>query len=389
MTGITKSSDGDLAGIDNMLIFHALIVKISALGELEWLKVYNSNANVKSVKLDAEGYIYSITPSGGFSNGRATVAKLDPEGNVIWEDEIFVGSLTFNVDVAVDDQGNVYRLTSPNSFGANDDIVITKFDADGNELWRNTYEGDDTDESGLLEVRGDKLIVAGRTNSTSGDFISENGGFDGFITTLTLNGEVISTVYIGGSGDDEIEDMKIVGNKIFVAGESTSTDNGFEVPYPESKDVFVAELDFDGNIVWIDYSGGSENDEFPNLDIVNNDGLVLGYKSLSQDGSLDGADEGASIYLSYYELHSTVNTKNISKVDFIIYPNPTIEKITINTEDYENYGLKIYSIDGLLLKTMNKLERNEIDISSLPSGLLKVCLYKDGLIVKTKSIFKG
>lgn len=387
VVGSTSSSDGDLEGLSSASNLQELLIKFSDDGQIEWVNKY-SNGNTISAKTDSDGNIYIITRSGSLATGTNRLSKIDSEGNRLWSNSTEGSAITDRVDVTVDDNGNVYQLLAHTSTTNGNDFRIRKFDESGNELWSNTYGGAGSDGAHIIEIREENLLVAGSTVSTSGDIVSENGSSDGFIASIDFDGTFISSSSYGGTLTESIDDMKVVGNKVFICGISSSTNDGFAKPYPGSLDIFIAEIDLDGNIVWLEFSGGSAIELRSGLDIVNDTMLVLGFSSTSQDGNLEGADEDDSIYLAYYDYHDLVSTKDEESVNFAIYPNPTASRISIALDNYLEYGVRIYDMNGSLLMEKAHLLDSQIDISNLPQGQLNVSLMKEGDIVSSRSIFK-
>jgi len=387
VAGSTNSSDGDLDEFGSLSGLKELLVKFSADGTVEWLDSYSSG-NVISVNNDSEGNIYTIAPFGSLANGNTRTSKYDSDGIRLWNKTQPGSAISNSLDMVIDDSGNVYRITEIETEDNGYDFNITKFDAEGNELWSYLYGGNANDQGKVIAIQNGELVIAGSTRSTSGIIATENGNTDIFLANVDFDGTFISTASFGGSDIDNVEDMKVLGDKIFVTGYSNSVDNDFITPYDNSIDIFLAEINLSRELVWVDYSGGSDNDLLSKIDIVSDSLISLGYASTSQDGNLEGADEEFSMYIANYNYQDIVNTINVNKVDFDIYPNPTTHTIIIDLETYGEYGLKIFDGKGSLVLDNDQLSSNEIDIRNLPSGMLSVSLHQNGVIANTRSIFK-
>ncbi|MBC8884258.1 T9SS type A sorting domain-containing protein [Flavobacterium piscinae] len=95
-----------------------------------------------------------------------------------------------------------------------------------------------------------------------------------------------------------------------------------------------------------------------------------GTQSVSSQGGED------SYLLSLTE--TSLNTASFEKNDFLIYPNPVIFELTIQSV-FNNYHYKVYTADGKLVKQGTFDETtNSIDVSTLTSGLYFIHFESDG-----------
>jgi hypothetical protein len=114
----------------------------------------------------------------------------------------------------------------------------------------------------------------------------------------------------------------------------------------------------------------------------------LGYSSNS--GSNGSVAEGVQ---QPYEISTTVGIElsNIS-LDFIAYPNPTINNIVLSIKDFNNEKLnyQLYDMSGKLLKS-NKVNaiNTTIDMSELPVSNYVLNITNDSSIIKSFKIIKS
>ena len=94
-----------------------------------------------------------------------------------------------------------------------------------------------------------------------------------------------------------------------------------------------------------------------------------------------------------YEIYTTVGIEitNIS-LDFIAYPNPTINNIVLSIKDFNNEKLnyQLYDMSGKLLKS-NKVNaiNTTIDMSELPVSNYVLNINNDSSIIKSFKIIKS
>ncbi len=94
-----------------------------------------------------------------------------------------------------------------------------------------------------------------------------------------------------------------------------------------------------------------------------------------------------------YEI-STLGVDDINeiKLDYLVYPNPTIDKLTLKIQNFnnENLSYQIYDINGRILK-MEKLMNNATSISMryLPSAIYFLRVSSGQQPLKTFKIMKN
>lgn len=156
-------------------LYKMLAVKVDAAGDVLWVRevrpdpdnIYNLALDVA---VDAEGNVvlggYSIGTTPGFSYD-ADVAKLDPDGNVVWAKRL---DIPYNHEliqsVAVDAAGNIYLGGSTLGPGGWDGLVL-KLDPQGNLLARKAVVAPTSDlVTGIAVDAQGHVLLAG--TSTGG-----------------------------------------------------------------------------------------------------------------------------------------------------------------------------------------------------------------------------
>lgn len=109
----------------------------------EWVRTYDggfASDRIRALAVDPQGNVYVM---GGSGPDYATI-KYDADGNELWV-ERYNGGTPFSI--AVDSSGNVY-VTGQN--GA--DIDTVKYDTNGNELWARRHDGGSLDQVHSIAV---------------------------------------------------------------------------------------------------------------------------------------------------------------------------------------------------------------------------------------------
>ena len=239
-----------------------------------------------SVAVDGSGSVYVAGFSSGtwaspvipFSGGTedAFVAKLDSNGNLVWNTFLGGSGDDEGYGVAVDGTGSVYcagysdaTWGSPvSAFSGVEDAFAAKLDTNGNLIWSTFLGGSGTDEGFSVAVATDgsgHVYIAGTSTITWGSPVQAFGGGpeDAFAAELDSAGNRIWNTFLGGSGDDEGYGVAVDGTgNVYVAGTShASWGSPVRAFSGGIDDAFAAKLDANGNLTWNTFLGGTGNDE--------------------------------------------------------------------------------------------------------------------------------
>ncbi len=214
----------------------AFLVKLTRSGDFEWVKTFGGNYNdtILHLALDPRGSIYiqghfkdksdwggGPLVAGGGSDNDVVLAKYDSNGDHLWSKRFGNAFNDVAGGLAVDPAGNVTMVGSFDksvTFGEGDDhiskgeadIFIARFDTEGKLAWARTYGGDREDVGW-----GIAADAAGNTVMT--------GWFQSSIDW----------------GKTTLPESKSAGNK----------------------DVFAIKHDADGNVVWVQTWGDKDHDQ--------------------------------------------------------------------------------------------------------------------------------
>lgn len=245
------------------------------------------------------------TFAGGDNLGRdAFVAKISPEGDLLYSTYIGGSGDDVGTDIAVDNAGNIYvtgNTTSANFPTINalqnnynggqfaGDAFVTKISADGSAILYSTYlGGQDDDESNAIAVDDSgNVYVAGNTGGVSpfplqpipgvGDFpttenarqnrLASDFNRDVFVSKISPEGgNLIYSTLLGGNDFDVPNDLVLDSSgSVYLTGDTRSPDfpvvNATQGSLGGDRDVFIAQLNRDGSdLIYSSFYGAEDGD---------------------------------------------------------------------------------------------------------------------------------
>jgi PKD repeat protein len=154
--------------------------------------------------------------------------------------------------LAADGSGNIYAAGETSSVGARcTDVLLLKYDAQGNPLWQKTWGGNSYDYGKGVAVDGSGNVYVTGT-SVSYELVGD-GGYHAILLKYDPSGSLLwQKVWRGaGSGDDYGYSVTAgAGGSVYVAGQTSSFGAG-------AFDFLLLKYDPDGNLLWQKAWGGS------------------------------------------------------------------------------------------------------------------------------------
>lgn len=262
--------------------YDTFVAKLDSNGSLLWHTylggskadypkgIFINLGNIYITGVSFDGWGIPINPFSGTSD--AFVAKLDTNGNLVWN--TFLGNVFQDEgsDIASDGSGNIY-LTGwsslswgnpvyPHSGGY--DVFVSKLDENGNVLWNTFLGGVHQDYAGglVMDSAGNIYVSGNSSFSSWGSPINPHaGGMDSFVAKLNNNGTLLWNTFLGSSNSDYCKSMASdsAGN-IYITGNSEASWGTPEYPYSGDYDVYIAKLNNQGILLWNTFFGSGSND---------------------------------------------------------------------------------------------------------------------------------
>ncbi|MDC1161897.1 SBBP repeat-containing protein [Tenacibaculum sp.] len=283
------------------------VVAVDPVGNT-YLGCHSSSVNLLSN--DKHPYIQK----GGMD---AFVVKLNSKGNEVNYLTHLGGTEWDAVQGIISDSfGNVYAVGTTYSsdfpinsngyqphFGGKSDAFVVKLNSDGKVVW-STFLGGSKDEDGrgIIIDKDGKIHIIGRTESN--DFPTSDralqpksaGGIDAFITTLDSNGKMLTSTYLGGSGDDIGFAIALDSiGQLYVAGTTNSSNfpikNAIQEENKGEDDAFLAVIDPTRSVIkFASYFGGEKSERLYNIDLNSSgDVFMMGVTNSSSYPTTGGA----------------------------------------------------------------------------------------------------
>ncbi len=236
------------------------VLKCDKSGTIFWESYWGGSDMEKgnSITLDPSGNIYVTGYTWSFSNGQADVflLKMDLNGNVIWYTTWGGSREDIGFSLALGGSGNIYLTGHTKSYGTtNEDIILMKYDPNGNLLWNLTYTIPDSSTGKGYDIKVD---------------IDENiyisGGGSYFILKFDSEGNLLwATEWSGWTNDIIIDNNN---NVIYATGATWTYGNG-------ESDVCIAKFDLDGRLLWEWTWGGPGIEYTHGITMDNNENIYI------------------------------------------------------------------------------------------------------------------
>ncbi|MES2512674.1 MAG: SBBP repeat-containing protein [Bacteroidota bacterium] len=275
------------------------------------------------VNLPVSSGCFQASNNGGYD---CFVAKLTPNGTIIWSTYFGKTNGDFAYDVTIDPFDNIiiggtttstnlYTTISsfqPNHKG-NTDAFIARFSKEGAFKWCTYYGGSGNEDIHALTTDNQfNIIGIGGTfspnlNTSPGAYQAVNeGNPDAYILKLDSNCARVFSTYLGGSGLEDAWGVATdAAGQIYMAGHTTSTDfDTTALAYQTVKqgtlsDWYLTKWSASGSLLTSTLFGGSDNDLMARMAFITPNKLMLVGKTESTDMPVIGINNQPSLAGAY------------------------------------------------------------------------------------------
>lgn len=230
----------------------------------------------------------------------------DPDafsGDIVWS-KTFGGSLDEKIgtSVATPDGGLIVIGYTNSTDGdvialhPSTEILLTRFDADGNLVWTKTIGGTQDDYGmSIIATSDGNYVIAGYSGSNDNDVPATTGMHDFYISKINGNGDILwSRNYGFMSHDHAHKIIQTSDGGFFVAGyadyagiDGSVTNNGEGHSMRNVQhgvgEFFGIKLGAEGEFKWFRYFGGTMNDRVNDVVQANDGGILMCGYTESED----------------------------------------------------------------------------------------------------------
>lgn len=266
----------------NFLFLVFLTVQSSLFCQtFEWANTVNPNYSYtersKSVHKDGDGNVYLA----GYTNGapesaKLLIAKYTQEGDLLWAKESSCTGKSIANCITSDNANDIFvtgtftgTLTIDTftliSHGGSGEVFILKLNSSGVVQWAKSFGNAGYNYGKTIAVDSlANIYVSGHFEMTilvGTELLHSYGQSDIFLAKYTSDGQFVWVKQFGGEKYDIVQTIKVIGNNIYMTGDfySTSLFDTISLVNMGGEDMFVAKLDFDGQVKWAKNSSGTDD----------------------------------------------------------------------------------------------------------------------------------
>jgi gliding motility-associated-like protein len=305
--GPTTSADGDVVGsLASPFNQDHWVLKISSSGALEWSQALGGTQldnGAKLIPLADGGFLqcFAATNSndGDVTNNHggqdAWLVKLSAMGSIEWARTIGGSAGDNGNDVLELDNGDILFAGSTlsndgdiptNQGGA--DALLARISGGGVVQWVRTYGGSLEDGLVIITPKGNgNFLLSGSTASVDGDVTNNNGAQDAWLLEVDASGSLLWQRAYGGSAYEQCYIFSDDQNSLVLTGVTNSTDGPMADNHGDL-DIWLGELPQNGDALWQRSLGGSAYDRGRLQARTADGGYVVMSFTDSNDGDVSG-----------------------------------------------------------------------------------------------------
>jgi hypothetical protein len=297
---------------------------------------------------------------------------------------------TYLVGTTASDNGDV----TGNKGGT--DVWLVRAANNGNLTLAKTYGGPDNDEGNAIG-RGSFLYLTGSTLSSNGDLNNNFGNRDFFVAKVDGQGMInFARNYGGGSDDVAYEIVATPDGGAIVAGYSESATGNVGNNFG-AKDIWAAKLGANGNLQLARNFGGADDEIAYSFVPVSPTSVVFAGYSESDDVNLNSNNGNADYWVFRVTSSPAANVGDfaaaepvsVEEITLSTYPNPAVEVLTVQSTA-ELTQVRLFDMTGRMVRTeLVNTTQFDMNVSDLASGIyILTAVATDGTNLKQNVVVK-
>ncbi len=314
LVGYTLSNDGDVSG--NHGGKDLWVLKIDALGNLEWQKCFGGSHTdgtfSQSFATSNNGFILIGNSSsndgdvsGNHGGSDVWVLEIDNAANLLWQ-KCFGGTYDEDVEQILANQNEstliLTALTNSNDgnvfgyhgvAGGVPDIWVLKIDYTGNLIWQKPFGGTGRESIRSIQLlNNNEYIFNSWTESIDGDINGNHGMYDAWVVKIDGQSNIIWQKCLGGSYGDYLYSMLPLSDGSFLLSGTVDSNDGDVTNNHGENDAWVVKIDGQSNIIWQKCFGGSLFDYLAISGVTSDNSVIFYGFTNSNDGDVIGHHGG-------------------------------------------------------------------------------------------------
>lgn len=321
--GLTSSVDGDVTDLNGPGGQDHWIVKLDADGDIEWNRTLGGSGDEYGIDVlptPDGGYVvnfaYARSNDGDVVNNHGEddmwLVKLNATGAIVWSLTVGGSEQDPGMDAAVLANGDIVILGHTESTDGDIpenqggyDILLAKVSSGGALLWTRTYGGSlNETASDLVPLEDGGFLVMASANSNDGDVTGAHGGQDMWVLKVDANGDLLWQRTFGGSGFEMGILAEPTDDGYLLCGSTFSGDGNIEGHHGE-RDLWLAQVDEQGDLVWQRCLGGTGADQAVLRAELEDGSLVAFGYTVSNNGDVSGNHGGRDLWVVKLKVNGT------------------------------------------------------------------------------------
>lgn len=314
------------------------VIKYSPLGDTVWMKTFNGTENsddeASAIVLGSDGSIY-VTGfvSNNFTGKDIILLKYKSSGDLEWFINYFYnGSYSDDrgLDMKIDNSDNIFLTGYVTDNSGNVLIAAQKYSSGGALIWSTI----DLSFSGTNH--GKKIETDNSGNAYVTGFVNQGGSSDIVLVKYNTEGNIVFRQTAGGSGEDKAWGIAVDDDSfIYITGYTTNSES--------NTDCFTAKYNVFGEMLWSRTFNGNGNAEDKAWGIAVDDDnavYITGNAADIQNNSnfivIKYSSTGSTIWEAEYDGSGSGNDK--ANVIGLIYANDSVSSVVAAGESWGTEG---------------------------------------------------
>lgn len=313
--GLTTSVDGDVTDLNGSGEQDHWIVKLDAAGDIEWNRTLGGSEaeyGIDVIPTNDGGYVVNFafvrSNDGDVMNNHGEddlwLVKLNATGAIVWSLTIGGSEREQGMDAVVLPDGDIVILGHTKSADGDiqenhggDDVILAKVSSGGTLLWTRTYGGSQNESaSALLTTADGGFLVMASANSSDGDVTGAHGGQDMWVFKVDADGDLLWQRTFGGSEFELGILAAPTDGGYLLCGSTFSSDGNIEGHHGD-RDLWLAQINEQGDLLWQRCLGGSAADQGWLRAQLEDGSLVAAGYTESNDGDVSGNHGGRDLWV--------------------------------------------------------------------------------------------